>query len=164
VDHATAERSALRAIDVGCGEGWMTERLARRCAEVLAVDLSPVALARARERCGAADGVRFANWDLLRDRPPGEFDLVVAMGVLEVFRRPTAVRLARRRVIDLIKPGGHLIVSTTKQSPVVEGSRWASRLGRGGRPTDAALRASGRLIWCEEAESETHLLTLYQRR
>src|SRR5205085_4120820 len=120
VEQATAAQPAHRAIDVGCGEGWMTERLARSFAEVLAVDLSPVALARARERCSDFNGVRFANWDLLRDRLLGEFDLVVAMGVLEVFRRPTAVRLARRRVIDLVKPGGHLIVSTTKQSPVVE--------------------------------------------
>ena len=163
LDTATGSERFGTAIDVGCGEGWVTERLAPRCAEVLAVDISDTALGRARERCAHAANVRFQRWDLLRDPPLGEFDLVLAMGVFEVFRRPSAMRRVRRRILDMTAPGGHLLVTTTKQSPVTEESRWSSGLLRGGPAIDRFLRESGQLRRRAVEESPTHVLTLYER-
>jgi SAM-dependent methyltransferase len=152
-----------RAVDVGCGEGWMTQRLLSCCDDVLAVDLSPLALERARQRCAGAGRVRFERWDALRDPPLGDFDVVLAMGVLELFRRPWTLRRVRRCLIEMVAPGGHLLVATTKQSPVVEGARWSRLLVRGSRSIDRSLLAGGELERRGRQESDTHLLTLYRR-
>ena len=85
------------------------------------------------------------------------------MGVLEVFRRPSAMRRARGRIVEMVAPGGHLLVTTTKQSGVVEDAPWSGRLVRGGRAIDRFLRDSGRLRVCASEESTTHVLTIYER-
>jgi O-antigen/teichoic acid export membrane protein/SAM-dependent methyltransferase len=162
INVATSEGPVHRALDIGCGEGWFTERLLSRCEEVVAVDISPVALERARRRCGGAPHVHFERWDLFEGRSLGEFDLVLALGVLELFRRPRILRRARRRILDTIVPGGHLLVRTTKQNPVVEDAGWSAVLVRGSRPIDRFLRASGRLELRAQEESDTHTITLYR--
>ena len=159
---AASEGRDRSALDIGCGEGWVTELLIPRYEEILAVDISSVALERARLRCGAAPHARFERWDVLEGTSLGEFDLVLAMGVLEVFRRPRALRRARLRILGALAPGGHLLVTTTKQNPLVENARWSASLVRGSRQIDRFLRASGRLERRAIEESDTHALTLYR--
>jgi O-antigen/teichoic acid export membrane protein/SAM-dependent methyltransferase len=159
---AASEGRDRRALDLGCGEGWATELLIPRYREVLAVDISEVALERARLRCGDASHVRFERWDIFEGDSLGEFDLVLAMGVLEVFRRPRALQRARLRVMEALAPGGFLLVTTTKQNPLVENARWSAALVRGSRGIDRFLRASGRLERRAQEESDTHALTLYR--
>jgi malonyl-CoA O-methyltransferase len=78
-------------VELGCGTGKNTEWLAARGRSVLAMDLSPRMLARARERLGARDAelarrVRFVEHDL-RERPwpitDASADVVVGNLVLE---------------------------------------------------------------------------------
>jgi O-antigen/teichoic acid export membrane protein/SAM-dependent methyltransferase len=159
---AASEGRDRRALDLGCGEGWATELLIPRYRDVLAVDISEVALERARLRCGDASHVRFERWDLFEGDSLGEFDLVLAMGVLEVFRRPRALRRARLRIMEALAPGAFLLVTTTKQNPLVENARWSAALVRGSRGIDRFLRASRRLERRAQEESETHALTLYR--
>jgi O-antigen/teichoic acid export membrane protein/SAM-dependent methyltransferase len=162
IELAVREGPVRRALDIGCGEGWFTERLLSRSEEVVAVDISPVALERARRRCGGAPHVHFERWDLFEGESLGKFDLVLALGVLELFRRPRLVRRARRRILETLAPGSRLIVTTTKQSPVVENACWSAALVRGSVQVDRFLRASGRLELRAQAESETHTTTLYR--
>jgi 2-polyprenyl-3-methyl-5-hydroxy-6-metoxy-1,4-benzoquinol methylase len=162
LDVAGAEASTARAIDVGCGEGWMVQRLAGRYDEVVGVEISDLALERARERCADAENVRFQRWDVLRDAPPAQFDLAVAMGVVEMFNRPRPLRGLRRGLIGLLGPGGHLLVTTTKQSPVIEGARWSGLLVRGASGVDHFLRATGELELCGRREIDTHVHSLYR--
>jgi release factor glutamine methyltransferase len=77
-----AEGKAAHVLDVGTGSGVIALTLAATWPEahVEAVDLSPDALALAREnaaRLGLAERVRFAESDLLA-AVTGEFDLIVA--------------------------------------------------------------------------------------
>ena len=70
-------------LDVGTGSGVIALTLAgeRPGARVVAVDVSPDALALARENAaqlGLTDRVEFARSDLLADAPTGPFDLVAA--------------------------------------------------------------------------------------
>lgn len=70
-------------LDVGTGSGVIALTLAgeRPAARVVAVDISPDALALAREnagKLGLADRVEFAASDLLADAPAGPYDLVAA--------------------------------------------------------------------------------------
>lgn len=70
--------SSGRALDVASGSGRVSIYLARRGLEVLAIDISPVGLALARE-AAADEGVRIETraMDLEREPfPEGPFDLV----------------------------------------------------------------------------------------
>ncbi len=70
-----------RILDAGCGTGALACELARRGAQVVAVDLSPTLVQLARERhAGALFGGRlqFISGDML-SATYGEFDHVVAM-------------------------------------------------------------------------------------
>lgn len=148
------------ALELGCGEGWTTQRLARHARSVVAVDLSPVAIERAQAR-SAAPSVRFEVTDVMAERVPGRFEFVVSMGFIEIFRRPDRARRARQVVLDALAPGGQLLVSTVRQHPVVEEAAWASLLPRGARGIDRFLRAGGHLRLRRELETETHLFSIY---
>ena len=87
------------AIEVGCAEGNFTRQiLAERCEALLATDVSPVALDRARARCADLSHVRFERWDVLADAPPATFDLTVVMSVLEPFYRRRDLKVAREKI------------------------------------------------------------------
>jgi SAM-dependent methyltransferase len=119
-----------RILEIGCAEGHFTEFLVDRADEVLAVDVSERALARARGRRRWENHVKFASWDLRRDPLPGTFDLVLAAGVLEYFRRPSAVRAASKKLVAALEPDGLLFLVTTRQ-PFAEDTWWGQRLIRG---------------------------------
>jgi 2-polyprenyl-3-methyl-5-hydroxy-6-metoxy-1,4-benzoquinol methylase len=104
-----------RVLDFGCGTGALSMALALRGAHVVGVDPTPVSLAAARCRSryfecedrfepvqvGTQPGLPFA------DR---SFDMVTMNSVLEFIPRDRD-----RYILDflrLVKPGGHLVVST----------------------------------------------------
>jgi magnesium-protoporphyrin O-methyltransferase len=73
-----------RVLDAGCGAGALAVELARRGAEVVAVDISPTLVNLARERAPEQLGDGFIDWrvgDMLDSRL-GAFDFVVAMDSL----------------------------------------------------------------------------------
>lgn len=95
------------ALDLGCGEGADALWLARRGWQVTAVDISGVALERAR----AADTDRQVTWqqtDMLAWQPPADaFDLVSA----HFLHIPPAERTALFDCLArAVRPGGTLLV------------------------------------------------------
>lgn len=133
LDGAGAGRVA-RALELGCAEGFFTQRLAPRCGELVAVDISAICLARARERCAGHRQVRFEQWDLRqwpRD-PRRTFDLVVAIHVLEYIRSPLALARVRRSLVESVCIGGLLLVGNVHQDAVSETSWWGRYLVQGG--------------------------------
>jgi magnesium-protoporphyrin O-methyltransferase len=82
-----ADLTGRRVLDAGCGTGAMTEELARRGAQVTAVDISPQLVTIARERLPAALAaqVRFHSGDMT-DTALGSFDHVMAMDSLIYYR------------------------------------------------------------------------------
>ena len=72
-----------RVLDAGCGTGMMTEELARRGADVVAVDISPSLIGIARKRIPEQlqSRVAFRSGDML-DPKLGRFDHVLAMDSL----------------------------------------------------------------------------------
>ena len=101
-----------RALDVACGRGRNAIHLAASGYAVDAMDISDVALARARERAGAA-GVA-VNWieaDLERpDIARDAYDVVV---IARFLNRPLIPRL-----IDALRPGGHIVYDHHCITPV----------------------------------------------
>ena len=66
-----------RALEIGCSIGVTSAGLAERVDELLAVDVAPTAVERARARLADAPHVRVEVRDVGADWPAGAFDLVV---------------------------------------------------------------------------------------
>jgi ubiquinone/menaquinone biosynthesis C-methylase UbiE len=100
-----------RVLDAACGEGYGAALLARAGASVTAVDVSPEALAHARERYGQLPGLVFEAGDVadLSRLPDAGFDLIVSFETLEHLEAQDAMLAGFRR---LLAPGGLLLVST----------------------------------------------------
>ncbi|MCU0648634.1 MAG: magnesium protoporphyrin IX methyltransferase [Gemmatimonadaceae bacterium] len=75
--------SGQRVLDAGCGTGVLAMDLARRGAQVTAIDLSPTLVAHARETAAASGvpGIDFQDGDMLA-AGLGEFEWVVGMDSL----------------------------------------------------------------------------------
>ena len=71
-----------RALEVGCSIGVFTEMLAGVTGDLVAIDVSERALARARRRLRGERGVRFARASFPEEMPAERFDLVVCSEVL----------------------------------------------------------------------------------
>ena len=118
-------------LEIGCAEGLYTEVLAARCESLLVLDLSPTALERAQRRRRWSVRVRFAAFDLQHEPIPGTQDLIVVAGVLEYFQRPATLFKIREKLVAALRPGGYILVETTRVNRVVEDSWWGKRLIRG---------------------------------
>ena len=96
-----------RVLDVGCGAGARSRRLAARAGRVDAVDRDPVMTAAARRDAPA--NLRVLEADVLTvDLPTGGYDAVVSLSVLH--HLPTAAAL--ERMAGWLRPGGRLTVVT----------------------------------------------------
>ena len=110
------------ALDVACGPGIITAPLALRAREVVAFDLTPEMLSKARQRCGNAgvSNVEFKEGSATElpfaDR---SFDTVVTRLSMHHFDDP-------RRVLDeiwrVLKPGGSFVVADVISSELPEKS------------------------------------------
>ncbi|HEX5633608.1 MAG TPA: magnesium protoporphyrin IX methyltransferase [Gemmatimonadales bacterium] len=101
-DWLPQDLAGCRVLDAGCGTGQLAVELARRGAEVTAVDLSPTLVQLARERLPAdlrGGRVEFRAGDFV-DEALGHFDYVVAMDSLIHYKPADAshavARLAMR--------------------------------------------------------------------
>lgn len=126
----------LRVVDLGCGTGRQTARLAAVGADVVGVDFSEAMLARARQRPGA-EGVRFMAHDLTATLPfdDGAFDCVVCCLVLEHIERLGPFFSQCRRICA---PGGRLVMSAMHPAMMLRGitARFIDpQTGRETRPT-----------------------------
>jgi SAM-dependent methyltransferase len=95
------------ALEVGAGTGtnaiWMAE-----CGfEVFGVDVSPLAVERARAKMGGRDlHCRFAAWDFLAAPPPdGPFQFVFDRGCFHVFDEPEERQQFAAQVAAALAPG-----------------------------------------------------------
>ncbi len=96
-----------RALEVGCSIGVLTSDLAERCDDLLAIDISPVAAERARERVGSRARVEVR--DAGAALPAGPFDLIVLSEVGYYF---TAERLGPllADAVSQLAEGGELLL------------------------------------------------------
>lgn len=103
----TGIRRTDRILSLGCGDGALELRLAPFAAEIVGIDVSPVAIERARARAqtAACANVSFFVSDLA-SRPPGasgRFDVVVAFAFLHHLADQAirdTLRAARRSLRD----------------------------------------------------------------
>ncbi len=111
---ALAPRRGERALDIGCGRGAVTARLADAVlpeGSLTAVDLSAEMVARTRELLASAGHVaEVRQMDAARpDLPEAAFDVVASSLVIFFVDEPAE---SLRRWVRLLAPGGRIGVST----------------------------------------------------
>lgn len=99
-----------RVLEVGCAEGHLTEALSPLATQVVAVDISTVALARAAARCEPLGNVAFEARDAFRELPDGGFDLVVCTEVLYYAQNRFALSSILRRLVSRLDSDGYLLL------------------------------------------------------
>lgn len=95
-------------VDLACGTGSLTVKLAQRGYEVTGVDLSPDMLAVAADKCGELEAPPLLLCqDMSRLRLMAPADAVVCcLDSLNYVTRPAAVQRTFRRVWEALRPGG----------------------------------------------------------
>ena len=105
---ALGDRRYARAFEAGCSIGVFTAMLAKRCDDLLAVDIAQAAVDSARARLAADDHVRVERRTLPAEWPAGPFDLVVCSELLYYWDRAT-LEDALGVIAASLAPGGRLI-------------------------------------------------------
>ncbi len=110
-------------LEIGCGTGQLTERLAYSSYRLTAIDVGPAMVAAARRRlAGAGVSFRTTSFEDL-DAPDGSFDLVISSAAFHWIDPGVAFTKSAR----LLRPGGWLALVGTEEVY--------------GDPLDAALEA-----------------------
>jgi ubiquinone/menaquinone biosynthesis C-methylase UbiE len=99
-----------RVLDIGCGPGVFTARLAREGAEVVGIDFSDQMIRIAKQQFPAID-FRVADAERLPFED-GAFDLVIGIHVVHHLARP---RVVIESVFRVTKPDGHFAFSIPDQ-------------------------------------------------
>lgn len=98
---------AALVLDIGCGLGRLTCRLANGTREVVGVDLSPEMIARARQKTRAGQRVSFVCGNFLaHDFGSRQSDCVISSAVLHHLQEDVAIH----QMVALLRPGGRLVI------------------------------------------------------
>jgi trans-aconitate methyltransferase/alpha-N-acetylglucosamine transferase len=120
-----SNRPRLSVLDAGCGDGLLAEAAAQRnpAWQVLGVDSSPAALARAAARSEAAGlrNIRFHEADLTQGLGESLYDVIFAVECLEEIEED---RRALQMLAAALAPGGLLLVHVPERgwTPTLRGS------------------------------------------
>lgn len=148
------------ALEVGCGMGEFTRRLAARAQRVTGVDLSPEMLRLARARSVQQPNIEYLLGDVMQlDLPLAGYDCIVTIATLHHLQLDAALA----RLKSLLNSGGLLVIQDLiRDDGIVDLFTSALAL-----PVNLALRLwkTGRLLppkelrqaWLEHGQGEVYL-------
>lgn len=104
-----AHPEIFRVLDLGCGNGWMSNALQQSGLEVVGVDINAHELEQASR---LFPEVSFYELDILGDVSLlGRFDLVIISAALQYFEFPDP--LIQKIQLELLHPYGYLLIADT---------------------------------------------------
>jgi SAM-dependent methyltransferase len=140
-----APRPGEQWLDVACGPGIISRRLAAERAEVHGVDVTPAMIDVARRETAAAgvDNATFAVGDATAlEEPDGAFDGVITRFSLHHIPAPGRVFDEMARVA---RPGGTIVVADHLADEDAEAAAWSQEIERLRDPSHWACVGLGRL-------------------
>jgi len=99
-----------RGFEPGCSIGELTHRLAQRCRHLLAIDISPIAVERAKTRCAGLSHVVIAHGGLPGHLPAPGVDLLV-LSEIGYYFDPARLAAVLDRLAERTVTGGLLIAA-----------------------------------------------------
>ncbi len=124
---ALPNRTFSSILEVGCSTGYLSQALCQKGDQVLALDVSAVAIARAASRVNESVPIRFRQAELPDEWPPGAFDLIVFSEVLYFMTSEEICRCAAFAWQALTSDGCCLLVNWTgKTNLAISGQKAAS--------------------------------------
>lgn len=108
---ALVPAEAIWALEVACAGGHFTQQLADKVGSVDAVDVSELALERARRRCAGLRNVSFRRADLFADALGSGYDVVICSEVLYYADNDDGLRTAIKSIARALRPGGALVTA-----------------------------------------------------
>jgi len=97
------------ALEVGCSIGVLTAQLAQHCRDVVATEVSPIALEQARRRCAKCPNVQFRLARSTSDALGGPYDLIMLSEIVYFWDDEDLGNFATRLEAAL-SPGGRVIL------------------------------------------------------
>lgn len=139
LDSITAEkRGHRRILDLGCGRGWLSNLLSEY-GQVLGCDLVPEVIGQAKQNFPSVTFSVATAEKLLALGLQEAFDILVTSEVIEHIPAPAKAGFIQA-VKALVKPGGHVIVSTPRANIK---DTWELTYGKPNQPVED---------WLTEAE------------
>jgi 2-polyprenyl-3-methyl-5-hydroxy-6-metoxy-1,4-benzoquinol methylase len=107
------QNQKARVLDLGCGNGSLTQQIARQGYEVVGVEDSISGIEVARQNIRECNFILASIYDLPYEELADSFDVVVAAEVIEHLIYP---RELLRNAKKCLKPGGNLVITTPYHS------------------------------------------------
>jgi S-adenosylmethionine-dependent methyltransferase len=107
-NYTSVDGQSLDVLDAGGGTGVMTEVMLELDHKVTLSDMSSEVLSLAKQKLGDNINLDIQHTDILSLSNIKQYDLVICHAVLEWLQDPLEVL---RKLVDLVKPGGHLSLS-----------------------------------------------------
>lgn len=104
MDHLHKTKHIL-ALDLGCGNGWFTNKLTQVAEQVVGVDMNMHELAQAKRVFGN-ENLSFCYADIFISKiPPNQFDLITINAAIQYFPNP---KILIQRLLGLLTPNGEI--------------------------------------------------------
>jgi len=160
IDGHCSGLSGKNVLDIGCGGGILAESMALHGATVTGIDMAPAPLQVARmhllESGAEVDYQQIAAEELAAQQA-GQWDVVTCMELLEHVPEPA---LLIQACAQLVKPGGHVFLSTLNRNPksylqaIIGAEYLLGMLPRGTHDYAKFIRPSELGRWLRQTELE----------
>lgn len=115
-DYALAYVAGKDVLDLGCGTGYGTARVSRKCASICGVDISDEAIIYAAQKYHASNLIFRTIRKIEDERLPfadAAFDVILSFQVIEHI---TDTKIYLEEIRRLLRPGGIVILATPDRS------------------------------------------------
>jgi len=98
-----------RALEIGCSIGVLTQMLSTKCKHLISMDISEIALEKARLRMKDRAEIKFLHGGIPMDYPKGSFDLIV-MSEVGYYLSKEDLLQTRKLITNSLQPDGILVL------------------------------------------------------
>jgi glycosyltransferase involved in cell wall biosynthesis/peptidoglycan/xylan/chitin deacetylase (PgdA/CDA1 family)/2-polyprenyl-3-methyl-5-hydroxy-6-metoxy-1,4-benzoquinol methylase len=154
-----------QALEIACAEGHFTAQIAPRVTQLLATDISQIALERAARYCAGQENIRFAHLDLAHDDLPGTFDLIICSEMLYYVGSLDKLKSVAQKITKALRSGGLLVMAHANllvDDPDQPGYDWDMPFGA--RRIGETFAEISDLRFIKELSTPLYRIQLFQRQ